>query len=148
MDWHWSDSFESAFDALDHFLSGRSAPRGDWTGDEWGDYASNRAGEILADFGTSDWRRLSDAWKGRPSIWQQRLTELLLEGPPDQTVPLLLEMTRSSDGEVACQAMKTLGYLYYWRKEYQQARQWYERAAETGDEIARKLLEDLIREHP
>jgi len=44
--------------------------------------------------------------------------------------------------------MIELGYLHYSRREYQQARQWHQKAAETGDPSAISTLEHFIRGHP
>jgi len=94
----WLSHFDSAFDALDHFLSGRSAPRGDWTDDEWGDYASLRADEALAAFAQPDWGRLAEAWKERSPMWQSRLAEVLPDAAPVQAGPILTELNRHLQG--------------------------------------------------
>lgn len=106
--WKSTGLFASAFEGLDHYLTGKTAPRGDWTDDEWGDYASVRALEILSEFGAADWLRLSEVWRERPHRWQVRLAEILADGAPDYAIPVLFQMILSPNDKLALYACGSL----------------------------------------
>ncbi len=55
-----------------------------------------------------DWLQLRSLWKGRSSDWQLVLAKLLEDGPPKQTIAILLEMIESMNIELMEAALDAL----------------------------------------
>lgn len=55
-----------------------------------------------------DWLQLRNLWKRRSSDWQLVLAKLLEDGPPKQTIAILLEMIKSMNIELMEAALDAL----------------------------------------
>lgn len=103
---------ENNYQVLDKFLS-RDISMTSW-------YISQffEAHEILDKFKQEDWIKLQSSWFTKSKEWRYRCAEILNWADEEYAIPLLIEMIKDTDNEVAMIAAYSLSAYQITRENY------------------------------
>jgi len=78
----------------------------------WADHVVIEAGELLSCFNADDWAEAQAHWNERDVIWQERFADVLVDGNPERTVPMLVKIIEQTPHDsvalIAADSLRTV----------------------------------------
>jgi hypothetical protein len=100
------------FNELDKYLCSY-----EFDGDDWANYASEEAHNIVANLSSEDWEKLQSSWLHRSLNWKRLLAGLLdYHASFNLESPILVEMVFDPDEDLAAEAAMSLANIMGHRK--------------------------------